>query len=154
MPPTAVQLLQNQNVGELLDQDDVGLSSIESGEDLFLFREYVRKVLEKRGSDEQCDDVITVVNEIVVNALVHAGGACSCRLTFYERAVLVEVQDTGPGMKSVSALTQVNPSSLGDECLESGRGLVLVAMLSLVWTFASTDYGSAVTALLPLGGGL
>ncbi|MDQ1031493.1 anti-sigma regulatory factor (Ser/Thr protein kinase) [Streptomyces umbrinus] len=154
MPPTAVELLQNQNVGELLDHDDVDLARMESAEDLLLFRSHVRKLLEERGSDEQCDDVITVVNEIVVNALVHAHGACSCRLTFYERAVLVEVQDTGPGMKSVSAPTQVEPSPRGDEYHESGRGLVLVAMLSLVWTFASTDYGSAVTALLPLGGGL
>lgn len=90
-------------------------------------------------------DLLTVTDELVVNAVRHASGTTSIRLNFQRLpdGVLVEVADgdTRPPV----------PREPGD-LDASGRGLTIVAGLSTRWGWRPDGTGKTVFALLPAEG--
>lgn len=88
-------------------------------------------------------DVLLVVDELITNAYVHAGGAVEVRLTRQVRGFLIEVLDLEP------ECAQVRPRSSNG--LPAGYGLRVVDRVSLAWGARQEDQGKTVWALVATG---
>lgn len=75
-------------------------------------------------SQDRLDDIRLLTSEVVTNALRHTSGACTVCVRWTGTKVRVEVTDRDP------ALPQPANGGLYEE---SGKGLTLVAALSVAW---------------------
>lgn len=98
-------------------------------------RRFVIEQLTSRGLAEVADDAALVVNELVVNALLHAGAPAEVVVGIRPEKVRLEVRDPSPALP-----VRARPS------LESmtGRGLQLVEGLASRWGVTPRDTGKAV----------
>jgi hypothetical protein len=86
-------------------------------------------------SPDRLDDLRLLTSEVVTNALRHTGGACAVCVRWTGTRVRVEVTDHDP--------TLPQPANGGlDE--ESGKGLTLVAALSVAWGAKPSVAGKTV----------
>lgn len=93
-------------------------------------RRFVATTLDQWGVAEVRDEAFVVVTELASNAVVHAGTPYEVRLALTPQSVRIEVVDEGPGTP------EPHPPVQGGE---SGRGLFMVAALSVSW---GVDTGS------------
>ena len=98
-------------------------------------RDFVRDVLHDAQLDHYHDAVELLSTELVNNAVVHAAGAPTLRITPCQEVVRVEVDD-----RSVDAPILEIPDILSD----CGRGLVLVAAIADDWGFEMRRNGKTV----------
>ncbi|WP_432837293.1 ATP-binding protein [Dactylosporangium sp. CA-092794] len=105
-------------------------------------RHAVSRGAERAGlSGQRLEDFVLAVNEIVTNAVRHAGGGGRLRLWLASGVVLCEVTDKGAG---------IPPERLDGEALPpsyaiSGRGLWLARHLVDKVSVDSSDAGTVVT---------
>jgi DNA-binding NarL/FixJ family response regulator len=105
-------------------------------------RRFLREVLERWGLSEVEDAAQLVVSELVTNAITHAQSSCQVRLSRSAHAVRVEVVDCGVGTPDPQP---------DDPAGEHGRGMHIVAVLSLAWgTEVLTPGRKVVWAELPV----
>src|SRR4051794_17898358 len=88
-------------------------------------REAVRSSLEGRVPKDTLDDVLLVVTELVLNAVVHGQGVVECRTELAGREVRGEVIDQGSGFEHV--VLERGPEAVG------GLGLRIVSELTTRW---------------------
>lgn len=105
-------------------------------------RRIVRKALAGKADSEYTDDVVLVADELVGNAVEHAGGALEISLDVYDWGVTVQVRDHGEDTAAVPEKPQA-----ADEEDEGGRGLFLVDVLASAWAAQRDDKGKRVTAI-------
>jgi DNA-binding NarL/FixJ family response regulator len=105
-------------------------------------RHFLREVFGRWGLSHVEDAAQLVVSELVTNAVTHADSSCQLRLSRKASTVRVEVLDGGLGTPDPQP---ENPSG------EHGRGMHIVAVLSLAWGTEALDRGGKVVwAELPL----
>ncbi|WP_234373985.1 ATP-binding protein [Streptomyces scabiei] len=105
-------------------------------------RRIVREALAGRADDTYTDDVVLVADELVGNALEHAGAALDISLDVYDWGVAVQVRDGGEDTAAVPG----NPPA-ADEDDEGGRGLFLVDVLASAWGVQGDSMGKRVIAV-------
>ncbi|MBT2487579.1 ATP-binding protein [Streptomyces sp. ISL-96] len=102
-----------------------------------LAREFTRKALADWGVYERTGDVLLCVSELATNALLHGvppGRGFRLHLSMRRQGPLrIEVHDSGGGQPRVR-----EPDD------ESGRGLLLVAVLADAWGVGRRDPGKVV----------
>lgn len=101
-------------------------------------RSFVRRVF-----GDGAGDLLMVTDELVVNAVKHARGTASIGVTFQPLTdgVLVEVADGDPSPPAPRSAADLD---------DSGRGLTIVAGLSVRWGWRPEAGGKAVFAVVPL----
>lgn len=87
------------------------------------------------GDEEVKHRAILVLSELATNAVLHAGAHFGVRLIYDRRSVRIEVQDSSTVLPAMS-----------DGSTMSGRGLRIVAALSVSWGYELTDNGKVVWA--------
>ncbi|WP_432107514.1 ATP-binding protein [Streptomyces sp. AA1529] len=92
MTPTT-KLIEKPVLGSLVDTRQFNLSHLAAPESLA--RRAVREALNGRAEKGRVDDAVLVTDEIVGNAVRHAGGAVSLALGVYEHGAMIEVTDRG-----------------------------------------------------------
>lgn len=98
-----------------------------------------RRLLDGRVSAELLDDVVLIVSELATNAVLHAGGAYSVRVSVEAGEVLVAVTDS----------SRREPVSGPDHpTIASGRGLHIVESVSRSWGCEAHRPGKTVWARL------
>jgi anti-sigma regulatory factor (Ser/Thr protein kinase) len=105
-------------------------------------RALVRDACAVWGVDDADDDAALVANELVTNAVEHAGTGCRLKLVLDGRGLTVSVRDGRRG--GLEALPPLDVT--GDR----GRGLLVVAGVSRTWGVVEHADGKTVWALLPL----
>jgi DNA-binding NarL/FixJ family response regulator len=98
-------------------------------------RHFVADTLSSWGVDSVVDEAAVVVTELAANAVIHARSDYEVRLSLTPQAVRIEVADRGPGTPE-----PLPPTTGG----ESGRGLLMVAALSVSWGVESDPDGLKV----------
>lgn len=105
-------------------------------------RHFVRELLEHWGDLEVRDAALTVVSELVANAIVHARTASELRVVRADGVLRLELTDFGRGTPAPRAVTPTHVH---------GRGLLLVSALASAWgTHALAGGGKVVWAELAL----
>ncbi|BCJ33241.1 hypothetical protein Athai_07440 [Actinocatenispora thailandica] len=89
-------------------------------------------------------EITLVSHELIANAFLHARSAALLRLRRRTDSLLVEVADTDPRLPC--------PTLVHSLLRTSGRGLMIVELLSLRWGVRPVDAGKVVWAELPLTG--
>jgi anti-sigma regulatory factor (Ser/Thr protein kinase) len=89
-------------------------------------------------ADDRAARFTLAVNEIVINAIQHGGGAATVMITTGEDGVVVDVHDAGPGLP-----VDINPVRPAPEDL-SGRGIWLARQLSDHVEISTSDAGSVI----------
>jgi anti-sigma regulatory factor (Ser/Thr protein kinase) len=110
-------------------------------------RSFIRHVF-----GEQADDLLSVTDELVSNAIRHAAGTViGVSLQQLPDGVLVEVTDAdGTHSPQSHAVGSVDAGTLDAENLgESGRGLAIIAALSDRWGWRPEPHGKTVFAVVP-----
>ncbi|MEU3296722.1 ATP-binding protein [Streptomyces longwoodensis] len=108
-------------------------------------RRIVRTTLEGitgKAGNGYTDDVVLVADELVGNAVEHAGAALDISLDVYGWGVVVQVRDEG---EDITAVPGTPPAS--DEYDEGGRGLFLVDILASAWGVQRDTKGKRVIAI-------
>ncbi|MEU6405304.1 ATP-binding protein [Streptomyces sp. NPDC046985] len=105
-------------------------------------RHIVRKTLAGKTDSEYTDDVVLVADELVGNAVEHAGAALDISLDVYDWGVTVQVRDGG---EDTTAVPGMPPAA--DEDDEGGRGLFLVDVLASAWAVQRDKKGKRVIAI-------
>jgi anti-sigma regulatory factor (Ser/Thr protein kinase) len=101
-------------------------------------RAFTRETLAHWRLNAWYDEIALIVNELVTNALIHAGGAITLELHRLDQSVRAVVADD-----SVALPTERPP----EIDRESGRGLHLVAAFARAWgTYSVPSGGKAVWA--------
>ncbi|MFI5762437.1 ATP-binding protein [Streptomyces sp. NPDC051563] len=105
-------------------------------------RRVAREALAGLGVGQRAlDDVLTVVAELVTNAIRHAGGVTGFRIRPLPEAVAIEVSDASPLL----------PGSPGTPVsVPGGFGWLLVTKLAHRTEIRSGREGKTITAYLPL----
>jgi anti-sigma regulatory factor (Ser/Thr protein kinase) len=106
-------------------------------------RASARAWLSQWGRNDLSDDTEAVVAELVANAVQASerdATPVALRLVLTPASVLVEVFDRAPGLPAPRE---------ADHAAESGRGLHLVAALSLEWGWKPARDGKVVWAKVP-----
>jgi len=102
-------------------------------------RRFVREAVADDVSRKLLNDVLLLTNELVANAVRHAGHATkdpiAVEITVDDRSIRVTVRDKGPGF---------DPARPGERAEEGGWGLLLVEMLSSRWGVETRDTGTDV----------
>lgn len=159
MPPTTAELIKDQTLGYLVDRRTFSLINV--AEPLELARKKVREALTDQTDEGRVDDAVLVTDELVANAIRHAGGPVSLNLDFYEKGVTVGVVDRGTDTTVIPAapvcfLADLDDAGLGaislDSLPEDGQGLFLVAQFATAWGVERTTFGKVVTAAFDLAG--
>lgn len=88
---------------------------------------------------ERTDDMVTGVNEIVINAVQHTAGPLSLVLELHEEYAVARVHDP---LKDRDQVTPRTPSLMD----QSGRGLKMLDELAEWWFVQPTTQGKAVCA--------
>ncbi len=146
MLPTAVGLVLDGSLGELLDHDEFDLAGLDAPQSLV--RVELRTALGRHhAAPALVDDVVLVADELTGNAERHAGGPESLTLEVREKGVAVGVRDQVAGIFVVRS-----PAHRQDELPESGRGLLLVESLATRWQARGTHDGKVVVAVFELAG--
>jgi hypothetical protein len=89
-------------------------------------------------------EITLVSHELIANAFLHARSAALLRLRRRSESLVVEVADTDPRLPC--------PTLVPSLVRTSGRGLMIVELLSLRWGARPVDGGKVVWAELPLTG--
>jgi anti-sigma regulatory factor (Ser/Thr protein kinase) len=91
------------------------------------------------------DNLVAAVHEVVVNAILYAGGKGLITITQSPTGVYVEISDNGPGLPE--QLTQRRPvaDSIG------GRGLWMARRLCRQLIISSSQRGVTVRMFMPVG---
>ncbi|MFD3662869.1 ATP-binding protein [Streptomyces sp. NPDC058659] len=105
-------------------------------------RRIVRKTLAGKAGIECTDDVVLVADELVGNAIEHAGAAVNLSLDVYDWGVVVQVGDSGEDLAAVPGKPLV-----AQEDDEGGRGLFLVDVLASAWGVQRDKKGKRVIAI-------
>ncbi|MER7688148.1 ATP-binding protein [Streptomyces sp. NPDC097610] len=105
-------------------------------------RRIIRKTLAGMADGEYTDDVVLVADELVGNAVEHAGAALDISLDVYDWGVAVQVRDRGEDTAAVPG----KPLA-ADEEDEGGRGLFLVDVLASAWAVQRDSRGKRVIAI-------
>jgi anti-sigma regulatory factor (Ser/Thr protein kinase) len=100
-------------------------------------RRFAMSTVDQWGLEKLGDSIISIVSELVTNAVEHAAPPIELRLRRRPGAVMVEVAD-GDGR-----LARPTPTGAGDE---RHRGLVIVATLAARWGVRPTVTGKVVWA--------
>lgn len=91
--------------------------------------------LESWGRADMTDVACLLTSELVTNAVVHAPGDLSLRLTLDDQTLRVEIRDGS---------TQLPESQLVPNPQKSGRGLQIVGALSTSWGTSPVPGGKVV----------
>lgn len=156
MPPTTADLIEDQAFGDLVEHRTFSLVGVT--EPLELARNKVREALTGRTDEGRVDDAVLVADELVANAIRHAGGPVSLDLDFYEKGVTVGVVDRGRDTTviptaPVSLLLDAEPGAISlDSLPEDGQGLFLVSQCATAWCVERTALGKVLTAAFDLAG--
>lgn len=102
-------------------------------------RRFAVRTLASWGVEEVIDEASVVVTELASNSVLHANSGYELRLTLGAHAVRVEVTDHGPGTPEPQVFSEGG---------ESGRGLLMVAALSVSWGVERGAGGKTVWAEL------
>ncbi|MCA1217368.1 ATP-binding protein [Streptomyces sp. 8L] len=105
-------------------------------------RRIVRTTLAGKADSGYTDDVVLVADELVGNALEHAGAALDICLDVYSWGVSIQVRDGGEDTTAVPGTPLV--AAEGDE---GGRGLFLVDVLASAWGVQRDEKGKRVIAI-------
>lgn len=105
-------------------------------------RRIVRNTLAGKADGEYTDDVVLVADELVGNAVEHAGAALDISLDVYAWGVAVQVRDRGEDTTAVPRKPQA-----ADDDAERGRGLFLTDVLASAWGVQRDEEGKRVIAL-------
>jgi anti-sigma regulatory factor (Ser/Thr protein kinase) len=105
-------------------------------------RRIVRSALTETLDEEYKDDVVLVADELVGNALEHAGEALGISLDLYSWGTVVQVCDGGRDTAAVP-----RNSVRADDDDVNGRGLFLVNALASAWRVQCDDAGKRVVAV-------
>ncbi|MFF4934538.1 ATP-binding protein [Streptomyces griseofuscus] len=105
-------------------------------------RRIVRATLDGKADSGYTDDVVLVADELVGNAVEHAGAALDISLDVYDWGVAVQVRDGG---EDTTAVPGTPPAA--DEDDEGGRGLFLVDVLASAWGVQRDEKGKRVVAI-------
>jgi len=89
-------------------------------------------------SDDQAWRFTLAVNEVVINAVTHGGGRVTVAIQVGGSSVVVEVQDSGPGVPSAVAGELPPSDAVG------GRGIWLAREFCDDLTFHNRDTGALV----------
>lgn len=89
-------------------------------------------------------EITLVSHELIANAFLHARSAALLRLRRRSESLVVEVADTDPRLPC--------PTLVPSLVRTSGRGLMIVELLSVRWGARPVDGGKVVWAELPLTG--
>ncbi len=109
----------------------------------------------QHSNDRLADDAVLVVNELVTNAVVHAGTSVEllCRLEQFTEdeaaALVIEVSDHHPA-RTVRSEPHGEPDRAGTA--EYGRGLSLIGALAERWGITYSSALKTVWARLPVDG--
>lgn len=106
-------------------------------------REFVRTRLASQGID--ADTAELAVSELVTNVARHAPGESSINLTIRAAMIVLSVADTHPE-------TPIDRHGHADDDALSGRGLDILAAISLGMTVRRLPHSKRVTVRLPIGG--
>ncbi|GEB50981.1 ATP-binding protein [Streptomyces cacaoi] len=156
MTPTT-KLIEEPALGRLVDTRQFNLSHLAAPESLA--RRAVREVLNGRAQKGRVDDAVLVTDEIVGNAVRHAGGAVSLALGVYEHGAIIEVTDRGTDttvIPSAPSAPLVSQDKLGLDGIdvyslpETGHGLFIVAQCATAWRVKRVEIGKAVIAVFVL----
>lgn len=141
-------VMKNEELGYLVDllesagrrQEDEAVAELpREPESVRASRSLVRRQLKAWQLDELEDAACLVVSELATNAINHAGSALQVRLMLTPATVRVEVRDDGTGTPEPQAHSATR---------EDGRGLLLVAAMSLSWGIDQVEEGKVVWAEL------
>jgi anti-sigma regulatory factor (Ser/Thr protein kinase) len=119
---------------------EIGLCSLDAPQSAA--RRIIRTTLEGRADGAYTDDVVLVADELVGNAVQHAGAAIDISLDVYDWGVDVQVRDCGDDTTSVPR----HPAAV-NEYDEGGRGLFLVDALASTWGVQRDSTGKRVIAI-------
>jgi anti-sigma regulatory factor (Ser/Thr protein kinase) len=105
-----------------------------------LARAFLRRTLEGWGADAFIDDALLVVDELVANAVLHAGTQIELRFALRRNRLGVAVADRSPHRPALEH---------ADDAAERGRGLLLVDAVATGWhVLPRRDGGKVVRAVL------
>lgn len=105
-------------------------------------RQVTRETLSAHGAEQRVlDDVLTVVAELVSNAIRHAGGVTGFHIHSLPEAVAIEVSDASP-------LLPCSPGTPAS--VPGGFGWLLVNKLARRTEIRTGHEGKTITAYLPL----
>lgn len=138
-PSTALQEEQECSLGRPLAHATLDLRGLDAPQRAA--RGIVRRVLTQAPEDFM-DDVILVADELVGNAVTHAGEAVHVSLDLYPWGTVVQVRDRDGDTATVPR----KPAPAGDEQV-NGRGLFLVNELASAWRVQSDEAGKRVVAV-------
>jgi two-component sensor histidine kinase len=93
-------------------------------------------------STQQRHDALLVVNELVANAVDHAGTPLELLVSLTGSTVLIEVRDGSVGEPRLRVF---------DRAAARGRGLQFVDALALRWSWKAENDGKVVWAEMDLG---
>lgn len=111
-------------------------------------RRVVRTALAGKVDGEYLDDVVLVADELVGNAVEHAGEVLALVIDIYSWGVAVQVRDRGG---EAGEVPEKPPAAAEDD--ERGRGLFLVDALASAWGVQRDSAGKRVTAFMYRAGG-
>jgi anti-sigma regulatory factor (Ser/Thr protein kinase) len=124
-------------------------------------RAEVRTTLVDWLPSETVNDAVLVADELVANAVSHAGGAVELTVTRYEKGAVISVLDHGSAIEPILKHADDTPLELDqsagerwslESVPEGGRGLLLVRLLATAWSAEAVAGGKVVTALFELTG--
>ncbi len=138
-PSTALQDDQECCVGHPLMHAALDLRGLDAPQSAA--RGIVRRALTQAPA-EYIDDVVLVVDELVGNAVTHAGEAVDVSLDLYPWGTVVQVRDRDGDTAAVPR--KLAPAD--DEDV-NGRGLFLVNELASAWRVQSDEAGKRVVAV-------
>lgn len=158
MPPTPTDVLLPHGLGCLISEQVFSLDEVV--QPAHWARTVVRDSLRGLADGECVQDAMLVTDELVANAVRHAGGALSLSLGIFEKGVTVAVADralppTSTSVMPAALLTGPDESPAEprlDELPEGGRGLLLISELTTAWSVTHTRAAKIVTAAFAAGG--
>ncbi|MGP4114993.1 ATP-binding protein [Streptomyces sp. 4N509B] len=114
-----------------------------------LAREQVRQTLRGHTAPAVIDDAVTIVSELVGNAVTHtSSGPLGMFVDLYEDAAVIWVHDGDENPDAVRA--RAPHLDVDEEIPEHGRGLNLVDLLATMWFVWPAKDGKAVAAAIDL----